>query len=172
MKTLLLTAGLLLALHPARCQAVAADTLAWFDFWVGDWDLEWTDARGAKQTGRNHIEKIMGGTVLSENFLATSGPTQGYEGKSYSIFQRGERKWRQTWVDNEGAYLSFEGGREGDDFFFEDQRTLPDGQTQRARMVFHDISPDGFVWDWKSSLDGGRTWQLNWQIRYRRRPER
>lgn len=171
MKKTVLLACLLLARYPARCQVVAADTLAWFDFWVGDWNLEWTDAQGAKQTGHNRIEKMLGGAVLSENFLTTSGPMLGYEGKSYSIFQRAQRKWRQTWVDNQGAYLSFEGGRERDTFFFENQRSLPGGQMQLNRMVFHDIAPDRFVWDWKSSVDEGKTWQLNWQIVYRRKPE-
>ncbi len=170
MKKSLTLVLLVFSLGPARAQTAATDTLAWFDFWVGDWDLAWTDAQGAKQTGRNRIEKIMGGTVLSENFLATSGPTKGYEGKSYSVFQPNARQWRQTWVDNQGGYIPLEGGREGDTFFFENRRTLPSGKTVQSKMVFHDITPDRFVWDWKSSLDGGQTWRLAWQITYRRRP--
>lgn len=78
-----------------------------FDFWVGTWDLEWTDAKGVKQTGTNVINKILGGCVIEENFNGGGSPE--YLGKSHSLFDAKSRMWKQTWVDSGGDYLDFVG---------------------------------------------------------------
>ena len=39
-----------------------------FDFWVGDWDLTWTDKNGNLQTGTNRVTKILNGCVMEKNF--------------------------------------------------------------------------------------------------------
>lgn len=35
-------------------------------------------------------------------------------------------------------------------------------------MVFRDVEPDGFRWTWELSLDAGATWEVRWEIAYRR----
>ncbi|MDB2499584.1 hypothetical protein N9X40_01885 [bacterium] len=74
-----------------------------FEFWVGDWDLTWTNANGTLGTGTNRIEKILDGKALQENFSAASG----FKGRSLSVYNPKTQVWRQSWVDNQGAYLSF-----------------------------------------------------------------
>jgi hypothetical protein len=37
------------------------------------------------------------------------------------------------------------------------------------RMVFTNIKPDSFDWRWEASTDGGKTWQVNWPIHYKRK---
>jgi hypothetical protein len=36
------------------------------------------------------------------------------------------------------------------------------------RMVFYNITKEKFDWDWESSKDSGKTWNLSWQIHYLR----
>lgn len=151
--------------------AAQGDTLRWFDFWVGDWDLMWYVKDSIKLYGENRIEKILGGTTIQENFAGLTRNTKGYEGKSLSIYNSNTKQWQQTWVDNQNTYILFVGGREEESYFFENQRPLPNGKTIAERMVFHHIKPDAFTWDWKSSTDGGKTWAINWQIFYTRKPK-
>ena len=37
------------------------------------------------------------------------------------------------------------------------------------RMVWKNITPNAFDWSWESSRDGGKTWQVNWPIHYKRK---
>ena len=34
------------------------------------------------------------------------------------------------------------------------------------RMVFHDIQPNQFKWDWERTADGGKTWTVMMKIDY------
>ena len=65
-----------------------------FDFWLGDWNLTYNDTLHAT----NHIEKIMGGCTVQENF---NDPNMHYSGKSWSVYSKNYKMWQQTWVDNE-----------------------------------------------------------------------
>lgn len=141
---------------------------AWFDFWLGTWDLTWEDADGTESRGTNHIERILNGRVIKENFEAHSGAYEGYVGKSYSVYVASEDTWKQTWVDNNGGYLDFEGERDGDRRMFKRSFINPAGQEIHQRMVFYDITDQSLTWDWEISDDQGETWQLRWRIFYER----
>jgi hypothetical protein len=90
--------------QPKPCSSEQAKQ---FDFWVGAWDLEWTDEKGKKQTGVNVINKILGGCVIEENF--STNEENPYLGKSHSLFDVKSGLWKQTWVDSGGDYLDFVG---------------------------------------------------------------
>ncbi|MFN8345386.1 MAG: hypothetical protein U0X91_10295 [Spirosomataceae bacterium] len=152
--------------------AASGDTLAWFDFWVGDWDLMWYGQDSVKLYGENRIEKIWNGTALQENFIGLTGNTKGYEGKSFSIYNAAQKQWQQTWIDNTYSYIPFIGGRDGATFYFQNTRVGPKGRKMIEKMVFYDIKPGSFVWDWKASVDDGATWTLNWQIFYTRKSKK
>jgi len=36
-------------------------------------------------------------------------------------------------------------------------------------MVFKNITPNEFDWSWGASKDGGKTWQVQWPIHYKRK---
>ena len=36
------------------------------------------------------------------------------------------------------------------------------------RMVWLDVTPDAFRWQWQRSSDGGAVWDVAWEIDYRR----
>lgn len=138
------------------------------DFWVGDWNLTWTGKDGTAATGHNHVIRVLGDKVIQENFEALTGPLKGYMGKSWSVYNRRTGQWKQTWVDNSGAYLDFQGERDGGKRIFKRNGMSPQGQPIVQRMIFYDIQKDSFTWDWELSTDGGKTWKLQWRIHYRR----
>ena len=141
---------------------------AMIDFWIGSWGLTWEESEGNIGRGKNHVHKILNGQVINENFKALSGINKGFTGKSWSVYNKQTGQWKQTWVDNQGAYLDFSGSREGDRIMFSRATALPDGNTRHARMVFYDIRQKGFTWDWEFSTDDGATWTLAWRILYSR----
>lgn len=132
-----------------------------FDFWLGDWHVTW----GENQHGTNQIRKILDGKAIQENF--DGNPSLPFRGMSLSVYDKKNERWRQTWVDNEGNYWDFIGS-------FEDERMVLatedeiEGQKVMLRMVFYNISSDDLDWNWESSRDNGQTWQLKWQIHYKR----
>lgn len=142
----------------------------YYDFWVGEWDLKWTDAQGKPGHGTNTIRKILDGVVIEENFRATEGGFSGYKGKSVSVYNPQRKSWHQAWVDNQGGYIDLLGRIDGEKRIFQTgEREGPDGKPIISRMVFYDIRPESFTWDWESSSDDGDTWDLNWRIHYTRK---
>jgi hypothetical protein len=132
-----------------------------FDFWVGEWDATW----GENLHGVNRVTKRWGMVVVEE---FDGRPGMALEGHSVSVYDVPSKQWKQTWVDNQGSYLDFTGG------FADGRMTLSrsfeqNGKTVHQRMVWYDIQPKQFDWNWERSLDGGKTWEVVWKIRYVRR---
>lgn len=141
----------------------------YFDFWVGEWDLSWELENGGEGFGTNHVHKTLDETVIQENFEAFQGSYEGFKGKSFSVYNPGKQSWYQTWVDNEGGYIDLEGRVEGERRIFQtDARITAQGDTIMNRMVFYDIEPNSFTWDWEYSMDEGESWTLSWRIYYQR----
>lgn len=136
-----------------------------FDFWIGEWDLSWGDGENAG-TGTNIITKTLGSCVIEENF--SSDDDKPFLGRSLSAYQPAEKKWYQTWVDNNGGYLDFVGDFK-DGKMILSREAEHNGEKFLQRMVFHDISEESFVWDWEKSTDNGESWELLWQINYKRK---
>jgi hypothetical protein len=142
---------------------------ALFNFWVGDWEASWNENGTVKLLGENHLSKEFNGWVIREKFKVNDGTSKGFEGGSWTVYDKQKQKWFQTWVDNQGAYMAFEGKLEGDKRIFERSTIDKKGKPIIQRMVFKDISADSFTWDWESSADNGKTWTLSWQILYKRK---
>jgi len=146
------------------CSAAEASQ---FDFWIGDWNLTYNDTLHAT----NHVEKIMGGCTVQENF---HDPNTNYNGKSWSVYNKNINQWQQTWVDDQGGYISLTGGMQGDSIILlTAEKKVPSNISATGkivnRMVYHNITKDAFNWDWESSTDGGNTWKNNWHIHYSRK---
>jgi hypothetical protein len=134
------------------------------DFWLGRWAVSWQGGHGT-----NRLERALDGAVIHERFEeADDGSgTSALHGESWSVFEPARALWRQTWVDNQGGYLDLVGDRV--DGWFTFVRDAPErGEGARQRMVFRDVEPDSFKWTWELSLDGGATWEIRWEIAYRR----
>lgn len=130
-----------------------------FDFWLGAWDCTW----GEDGKGSNRVLRIMDDKVIQENFSAPD-----LLGMSVSVYDPERKVWCQTWVDNNGTYLDFTG-------CFEDSRmtlvrdAIVRGEACKQRMVWYNIEPGQFDWNWERSDDGGQTWRVLWKIKYSRK---
>ena len=130
-----------------------------FNFWLGEWNCTW----GNDGKAINHIKRILDGKVIQENFTA-----EGLHGISHSVWDAERKLWCQTWVDNNGSYLDFTGGfRDGQMILSRD--AIVQGQNCKQRMVWNNIMQDEFDWNWERSDDGGKTWNVKWQIKYKRK---
>jgi len=149
------------ALMAQAAQPPVPPEAAQFDFWLGEWDASW----GENLHGVNRITRRWDRVVVEE---FDGRPGMPLEGHSVSAYDATAKQWKQTWVDNTGSYLDFAGG-------FKDGRMIlarafqKDGKTIQQRMVYFDITPDSFKWNWERSLDEGKTWQAMWEIVYTRR---
>ncbi len=132
-----------------------------FDFWVGEWDLSWSDS----MHGTNVVTREMNGFVISEHF---NSPADHFMGWSWSVYDTLAKTWKQTWVDNQGAYLDFTGGMQGDKMILE-RSVMKAGKLIKQRMIFYNITNNNFDWNWESSVDGGNLWKTNWKIHYKRK---
>ena len=138
-----------------------------FDFWIGDWDLTWSDSLH----GTNHVEKLFGNCTVHENFSSSKA---NYLGQSWSVFDNNYKQWRQTWIDNQGGFVALSGNMVGDSLLLKTaERNVPASLSSTGkminRMVYYNIKPDSFEWSWEASTDGGSTWKQNWLIHYTRK---
>jgi hypothetical protein len=138
------------------------------EFWVGEWGLTWPGTNpGETGHGTNSIKRIMDGCVVEENF--SGGDSMHLRGMSVSTFDARAGKWKQTWVDNENGYLDFVGEFKDGQMILGREATRPDGTKVLQRMVFKNITPNELDWSWEGSRDGGKTWNVQWPIHYKRR---
>lgn len=142
---------------------------AYYDFWLGGWEVTWEEANGETGRGTNFIEKTLDGKVIQENFRVNEGQMEGFMGTSISVYNPRTDTWKQAWADNQGGYFDFTGKVDGTNRIFQtDIRKIGPDTLFTQRMVFYDITYDSLKWDWESSVDGGETWSLNWRINYRK----
>jgi len=139
-----------------------------FDFWVGEWELTWPGEKPSETGhGTNSIKRIMDGCVVQENF--SGGDSMHLRGTSVSTFDPRSGHWKQTWVDNEGGYLDFTGDFANGQMILQREFTQKNGARVMQRMVWKNISATEMDWSWEASRDGGKTWQVNWPIHYKRK---
>ncbi len=137
------------------------------DFWVGEWDLTWT-VNGDEGGGTNSVTKTLGGAVIHEHFSGIYGPNGGYLGESFTTFNPRSQTYYQTWVDMNGGYLDFTFNSEDDKYIFIREVDFGQGPV-RTRMVFYNIKPHSFTWDWQRYNFETEEWATNWQIIYQRK---
>ncbi len=141
----------------------AAAECSQFDFWVGEWNLTYNDTVHAT----NYITKEMSGCVIHEHF---DDPAHAYKGESWSVYSPAKKIWQQTWVDDQGACIVLTGEfKDGKMTLFTQPVAMPDGSTLQNKMVYYNITPNSFDWDWEATTDEGKTWKNNWRIHYKRK---
>lgn len=153
---------IVLTVSNLSAQTVLLTDSTLFDFWVGDWRLEWKNRDGSISKGKNSITRILDGKVIKEEFTSEIG----FNGISHSVFNTTTRTWQQTWVDNQGGYYNFDSDLSGQNRIFKTKPGTEGNKQIISRMVFKDISKNSFTWDWVQSEDNGKTWTLQWQIFY------
>ena len=150
---------------PNTSVKISMDSAA-FDFWLGKWNATWSDSAGTYHA-TNTITRKMDGHFIHESFEILDGPMKGFKGESFSTLDKQSGQWKQTWIDNQGAYLDFVGKEEGGIKIFERNFVNKAGDTIRQRMRFMNIKTDSFDWDWQRSKNGAE-WKLLWALKYSR----
>jgi tetratricopeptide (TPR) repeat protein len=137
-----------------------------FDFWVGDWNVG--PAGTGVQQGRSHIAKEMGGCVVWENWTSAGG---AYFGKSYNTWNVNLKRWEQYWVDNAAGVIFFHGGiKDGVMDYWTDDVPQSTGGTLLRHLQFFNLGPDKVRQFSQGSNDGGKTWHVEYDLLYTRRP--
>ena len=130
-----------------------------FDFWVGDWDV----FSGAQQVGHNHIERLLEGCLLMENWT----DAQGSSGRSLNYFDPAAGKWKQNWVDENGGVVWYEGEVKDGEMRYAGENIAADGKKQLTHSRLTPL-PDGTVHHViETSADGGKTWTKGFDAIYR-----
>ena len=132
------------------------------DFWLGSWVVSW--AGGGH--GTNTIRRILDDRVIEESFDGSDADSS-LRGRSVSVRDAADGRWRQTWVDSTGAYLDVAGVEVDGRIGFQ-REAIVGGAVVVQRMVWLDVTPDAFRWQWQRSGDGGTSWNVVWEIDYRR----
>jgi hypothetical protein len=142
----------------------AAPEYRQFDFWVGDWDV--FGPKGGK-AGTNRISKEFDGCVLQEHWVGAGGGT----GSSFNTYDRGTKRWHQTWVDNQGTLLLLDGAFADGTMTLSGKVLGPKGKEtlQRIRWSMIDGNPNKVRQLWESSADGGKTWTVAFDGTYVRK---
>lgn len=134
------------------------------DFWLGTWELAWEGGGH----GSNTIGRILDERVIEESFDGRDADS-ALLGRSLSVLDGRDGRWRQTWVDSTGTYIDLVGVEVDGRIAFQ-RETVIDGIPVVQRMVWLDVTADAMRWQWQRSSDGGTTWEISWEIEYHRRP--
>lgn len=99
----------LCALFPFPLHATAAPSCSsrlhrQFDFWAGAWKAY--DRKSGKYLGTDVVVVEMGGCVLHERWSASTGSW----GESLNGFDEARGVWHQSWMDDSGHVILFDGG--------------------------------------------------------------
>jgi hypothetical protein len=142
--------GLGTAIHANPCSGAA---YRGFDFWLGEWSV-----RGAAgvDAGRSSIRSAVGGCAIAEVF--------GSSGRSLSAWRPQSREWLQTYVDNTGLTLRFQGRAAQDSMILADSVRHIGGSSGIAlasRMTWSTLASKRVRQVWWLSRDGGATWPVN-----------
>jgi hypothetical protein len=122
-----------------------------FDFWIGHWRV----TENGKTAGHNHIERVLGGCALIENWSGAKGGS----GKSLNFFDRDDGLWHQTWIDGSGGALFLSGKFEDGAMRLEGERPAADGQPPTRHRITWTPLADGAVRQlWESTPVGKVAW--------------
>jgi hypothetical protein len=134
-----------------------------FDFWLGTWDVRQT-GQTSGPAARNVITSTNNGCVVHESWTAP-----GSAGQSFNIFDRTRGKWFQIWVDNSGGLHEYSGGIRDGAMVYEGEMPAPRPATGRVRTrLTFTPSVRGVRQFSESTRDGGKTWQVNYDLFYTR----
>jgi hypothetical protein len=154
-------------------EAAMRDTgFADFDFLIGEWNVtnEFLKERLAGCTewetfpATSRVEKVMDGCANLDQMWI---PARGFTGMTLRLYDPMTKLWSIYWSDTKSFRLfpptigRFENGR--GEFFGDDVEA---GQAVRVR--FHWTGGESPRWEQAMSADDGKTWELNWVMRFER----
>jgi hypothetical protein len=147
-----------------------------FDFNFGIWKTH-VSRRVHPLTGSKEWVEYDGTSVVSKIWngraslfeLDVSGPAGHVEGVGLRLYNPETHQWNLNWANSSDGVINkpmigeFKDGR--GEFF--DQEEFNDRMIL-ARNVFSDVTPDSSRFEQAFSNDGGKTWETNWVMIFRR----
>lgn len=148
-----------------------------FDFLLGSWTVRNQVLRGRLQ-GSDEWEEwdatldvvpVLGGLGNVDRFRTVRNGRY-FEGVSLRVFDPDAEEWRIYWMDTSHPLPvpqvtgTFEDGR---GIFYGTEEF--DGRTVDLRFTWEREGPDRARWEQAYSDDGGRNWETNWIMTFRRR---
>ena len=149
-----------------------------FDFLFGQWKVrhrrlkagsnEWVEFDG---TCSNRA-LLDGSANVEEHTL--DAPSGGYRAVALRAYDSTTGQWAIWWLDGRYPHGTLDPpvtGRfeSGVGRFYSDY--LQDGKPMRVRFLWSRITPTSARWEQASSSDGGKTWDTNWIMEFRRAQE-
>jgi tetratricopeptide (TPR) repeat protein len=135
-----------------------------FDFWLGEWDVQ-ANGQPHGPASRSSIQRIVEGCVIFENYTQPGG----YSGKSFNFYDASLKKWRQTWVDSAGNVGEFSGPYKDNAIWYEGESHMANGTTILRKMTLSKIDEDHIRQYSEASTDGGKTWNVSYDLIYTRK---
>lgn len=165
--------------NPKPAAASANETgLHDFDFLVGEWRVQ--HRRLKERLADNHewvefdgtlsMRKLMGGWGnVDDNVLDIPGGA--YRAVGLRSYDPKTAQWAIWWLDGRNPFGDLDPPvkghfEKGVGTFYADD-TLR-GKTVRLRFTWSDITPTSAHWEQAFSPDGGKTWEVNWVMEFRR----
>ena len=129
------------------------------DFWIGQWRVY--DTKTNQLAGTSEISNGLEGCVILESWQ----PVAGMAGKSMSMYNATDKKWRQTYMDEGGILSDYDGEWIEDTMHFK----LRSSNDALVKMTFYK-KPNGEVQQiGKTSKDNGVTWEMQYDLTYRKK---
>lgn len=138
-----------------------------FDFWIGAWDVRPNGASPRTPPAENVVTLEYDDCVVHEHWRSPSSA-----GESFNVYDASRGEWFQTWVDNGGGLHQYHGNPDADGNmrFFTDLQYAGGEARHPTRLTFFRVGPDEVRQLSEQSADGGKTWTVNYDLIYKRRP--
>jgi len=152
------------AVRGQSSQACSAPQYHQFDFWLGEWDVFDDDPH--TPVARVKVSSILDGCALLEEYVQTDG----LKGKSFSIYDSSRGVWHQSWVTNGGQLLWIEGDYANNEMVLIGSEHMGAGVERQVRGTWKQVR-DGVRETAVISTDGGKHWDLWFDLMFRRRKQ-
>lgn len=149
-----------------------------FDFLVGEWHVhhrrlkdrladchEWVEFEGSSTSW-----KVMGGAALVDDNVVEL-PDGTYRAAGMRAYDAKTNQWSIWWLDGRMPLGPIEpalrgGFRDGVGTFYSDEEFR--GKPIKVRFTWSHVTPSSARWEQAFSPDGGKTWEVNWEMEFRR----
>ncbi len=132
------------------------------DFWLGEWVCR---SPNGGIVGKSSISSTDRDCALIERWM----DAQGGSGMSFNLYNGITRKWQQTWMSGDGQVAEFWGEFRDGAMRLEGYREGPSGERIPARLILTPAGQDTVRQRGENSPDGGKTWNLLYEMIYTRK---
>lgn len=146
-----------------QCAMMAGTWDAVMKFKMAPTDTNWMETKAVAT-----MNYAVGGAVMAMTY-ESSMMGMPFLGASWETYDRENKNWQMSWVDNMSARIGLYTGvrtKDGSVYSGEDKMM---GQTYKSRISVSNATADSFDWMAENSTDGGKTWWVWGTAKYTKR---